>query len=66
MSQTTEKQARRKSFERSRDVHPVGITGKEAPADIIANDVPRLRGPAGAHRVRADAPLVAGRLRARS
>ena len=36
MAQTTEKQALRKGFERSRNVHPVGITGKEAPADIIA------------------------------
>jgi len=44
MSQTTEKQARRKSFERSRDVHPVGITGKEAPADIIANMFPAYVG----------------------
>lgn len=39
MAQTTEKQALRQSrqrFEQSRNVHPVGITGKEAPADIIA------------------------------
>src|SRR3954453_674688 len=44
MSQTTEKQALRKGFERSRNVHPVGITGKEAPADIIATMFPAYVG----------------------
>jgi deoxyhypusine synthase len=44
MPQPTEKQALRKGFERSRDVHPVGITGKEAPADIIANMFPAYVG----------------------
>ena len=44
MPQAKENQARRKSFERSRDVHPVGITGKEAPADIIANMFPAYVG----------------------
>jgi deoxyhypusine synthase len=47
MSQTTEKQALRKSqqrFENSRNVHPVGITGKEAPADIIATMFPAYVG----------------------
>jgi deoxyhypusine synthase len=36
MAQITQKQALRKGFERSRNVHPVGITGKEAPAEILA------------------------------
>jgi deoxyhypusine synthase len=44
MSQTTEKQALRKVFENSRNVHPVGITGKEAPADIIATMFPAYVG----------------------
>ena len=44
MSQTTEKQALRKGFENSRNVHPVGITGKEAPADIIATMFPAYVG----------------------
>src|SRR4051812_30795597 len=30
-----DKQALRKGFERARDVHPIGITGKERPADIL-------------------------------
>ena len=38
------KQNLRKGFERSRDVHPVGITGKERPADIIANMFPAYVG----------------------
>ncbi|MDB4933768.1 MAG: Deoxyhypusine synthase, partial [Labilithrix sp.] len=44
MSQSTEKQGLRKGFERSRNVHPVGITGKEAPADIIAAMFPAYVG----------------------
>jgi deoxyhypusine synthase len=47
MAQTTEKQALRQSrqrFERSRDVHPIGITGKESPADIIATAFPAYVG----------------------
>jgi deoxyhypusine synthase len=39
-----EKQALRKGFERSRDVHPVGITGKERPADIIETMFPAYVG----------------------
>jgi len=34
----------RKDFERARDVHPVGITGKERPADIIGNMFPAYVG----------------------
>src|SRR5436309_843015 len=30
-----DKQSLRKGFERARDVHPVGITGKERPSDIL-------------------------------
>jgi deoxyhypusine synthase len=30
-----DKQALRKGFERARDVHPVGITGKERPVDVL-------------------------------
>jgi deoxyhypusine synthase len=44
MPQSTEKQGLRKGFERSRNVHPVGITGKEAPADIIATMFPAYVG----------------------
>src|SRR4051812_12705046 len=44
MPQTTEKQALRKGFERSRNVHPVGITGKETPADIISTMFPAYVG----------------------
>src|SRR6478672_1038381 len=47
MPQTTEKQALRKSRERfshSRNVHPVGITGKEHPADIIERMFPAYVG----------------------
>jgi deoxyhypusine synthase len=44
MAQPTEKSALRKGFERSRNVHPVGITGKEAPADIIAAMFPAYVG----------------------
>lgn len=47
MAQTTEKQGVRESrhrFERSRNVHPVGITGKEAPADILATAFPAYVG----------------------
>jgi deoxyhypusine synthase len=41
---STEKQTLRKGFERSRDVHPSGITGKERPSDIIANMFPAYVG----------------------
>jgi deoxyhypusine synthase len=34
----------RKEFERARNVHPTGITGKERPADIIANMFPAYVG----------------------
>lgn len=34
---SAKKEGLRKGFERSRNVHPVGITGKEKPADIISN-----------------------------
>src|SRR5687767_10457799 len=39
-----DKQSLRKSFERARDVSPVGITGKERPADIIARAFPAYVG----------------------
>jgi len=41
---TTSKRAVRRDFERSRTVHPVGITGKERPADILANMFPAYVG----------------------
>ncbi|HSO40705.1 MAG TPA: deoxyhypusine synthase family protein [Labilithrix sp.] len=44
MAQPQEKSTLRKGFERSRNVHPVGITGKEAPADIIATMFPAYVG----------------------
>ncbi len=44
MAQAQEKSTTRKGFERSRDVHPVGITGKETPADIIATMFPAYVG----------------------
>lgn len=44
MSQPTEKQALRKGFDRSPNVHPGGITGKESPADIIATMFPAYVG----------------------
>jgi deoxyhypusine synthase len=34
----------RREFDRARDVHPVGITGKEKPQDIIANMFPAYVG----------------------
>src|SRR6202035_4084933 len=34
----------RKDFERARTVHPVGITGKERPADILKNMFPAYVG----------------------
>ena len=40
----TEKQSLRKGFNQSRDVHPVGITGKEAPAEIIERMFPAYVG----------------------
>jgi deoxyhypusine synthase len=39
-----DKQNLRKGFERARDVHPVGITGREAPADIIEKMFPAYVG----------------------
>lgn len=39
-----EKQALRKGFERARNVHPVGITGKERPIDIIDKMFPAYVG----------------------
>ncbi len=41
---STDKQALRKGFERSRNVHPSGITGKERPADIIGHMFPAYVG----------------------
>ena len=38
------KQNLRKGFERARDVHPVGITGREMPADIIEKMFPAYVG----------------------
>jgi deoxyhypusine synthase len=39
-----EKQSVRKGFERAREVHPVGITGKESPSDIIERMFPAYVG----------------------
>jgi deoxyhypusine synthase len=44
MAKITKKSALRDGFERSRNVHPVGITGKEAPAEILANMFPAYVG----------------------
>jgi deoxyhypusine synthase len=41
---STEKQNLRKGFERARNVHPVGITGREAPSDIIEKMFPAYVG----------------------
>lgn len=41
---STDKQSLRKGFERARDVHPVGITGKESPTDIIERMFPAYVG----------------------
>jgi len=41
---STDKQSLRKGFERARDVHLVGITGKEAPRDIIERMFPAYVG----------------------
>jgi deoxyhypusine synthase len=41
---STEKQSLRKGFDRARDVHPVGITGKESPTDIIERMFPAYVG----------------------
>src|SRR5580658_8476904 len=38
------KRSLRKDFEKSRTVHPVGITGKERPADILKNMFPAYVG----------------------
>src|SRR3954469_10963796 len=40
----TDKQSLRKGFDRARDVHPVGITGKERPVDIISQMFPAYVG----------------------
>jgi deoxyhypusine synthase len=37
-------QSQKKQFERARDVHPLGITGKEKPHEIIANMFPAYVG----------------------
>jgi deoxyhypusine synthase len=39
-----EKGSLRKGFERARDVHPVGITGKESPTDVIERMFPAYVG----------------------
>ncbi len=39
-----DKQALRKGFERARDVHPIGITGKERPSDILEMAFPAYVG----------------------
>src|SRR3954467_2011760 len=39
-----EKQNLRKGFDRARDVHPVGITGKESPTDVIERMFPAYVG----------------------
>ena len=41
---STEKQNPKKTFERARNVHPVGITGKESPAEIIDRMFPAYVG----------------------
>lgn len=41
---STEKQTQKKAFDRARDVHPVGITGKETPIDIIDRMFPAYVG----------------------
>lgn len=41
---STQKNSLRKGFERARDVHPVGITGKESPTDIIERMFPAYVG----------------------
>ncbi len=44
MAQPSERTSLRKGFDRSRNVHPVGITGKETPTDIIASMFPAYVG----------------------
>ena len=39
-----DKQGLRKGFERARDVHPVGITGKERPVDVLDTAFPAYVG----------------------
>jgi len=41
---STDKSSLRKGFERARDVHPVGITGKESPTEIIDRMFPAYVG----------------------
>jgi len=41
---STEKQSTKKGFDRARDVHPVGITGKETPGEIIDRMFPAYVG----------------------
>ncbi len=43
-SSRQENKSLRKEFDRARDVHPVGITGKESPGDIIARMFPAYVG----------------------
>ena len=44
MAKSQEKGSLRKGFEKQRDVHPIGITGKERPADVIAQAFPAYVG----------------------
>jgi deoxyhypusine synthase len=44
LSMATEKQSLRKGFDRARDVHPVGITGKESPVDVVERMFPAYVG----------------------
>ena len=41
---STDKGSLRKGFERARDVHPIGITGKETPTDVIERMFPAYVG----------------------
>ncbi|MCL2779464.1 MAG: deoxyhypusine synthase family protein [Polyangiaceae bacterium] len=41
---TTSKQSLRKGFDRARNVHPVGITGRESPVDIVETMFPAYVG----------------------
>jgi deoxyhypusine synthase len=44
MAKAPKNSALRKGFEKQRDVHPVGITGKERPSDLIARAFPAYVG----------------------
>jgi deoxyhypusine synthase len=43
-SEASNSRTTRKHFERAREVHPTGITGKERPADILARNFPAYVG----------------------